>query len=455
METTNNWLRLDNASNIFLAARNNIDTKVFRLTVELIDEVNPIILQQALTQIYEEFPLFHSVLRRGIFWYYLEKSDVNPRVSEETEIPVQPLYIPNEKNFMFRVLYKENRIHLEVFHALTDGTGAMWFFEDLITEYIRLLYQEEGEGIYSISTREKEDLEDSFKSYFREKKERIKFGRLTDPFKKMITLGTKTSKLFVSPFEHPTSKKTYQIKGETTPDNRPRILNVHLPVKNALALAREMEVSLTIYMTAVFVLAAYEAKENKDKDTTISVSIPINLRQLFPSMTVRNFFGTTTVEYTFKAGEKYELYDICQQLNEQFKPQLEKEALEERLRKYVEFEFIPLARIVLRPIKDLVLKGINKWNNRSITLAMSNLGRFNLPEELEKHIENVYFFTSVVRPQFCMISYGDQLNITFTSPFIETDIFREFVRFLTGQDIEVTIDVNKVTKEELEAHEIL
>lgn len=446
---TNNWLRLDNASNIFLAARNSVDTKVFRLTVELIDEVDPEILQQALTDIYEKYPLFHSVLRRGIFWYYLEKSDFNPRVQEEQEIPVQPLYQPDEKNFMFRVLFKENRIHLEVFHALTDGTGAMWFFEDLITEYIRLRYQKENKGIYSISSREKADLEDSFNRYFHEKKDRINFGRLADPFKKLISLGSKTSKLFVNPFDRPSSKKIYQVKGTLTPDNRPRIVNMHLPVKNALSLAREMGVSLTIYMTAVFVLATFETREKNGKETTITASIPINLRQLFPSATVRNFFSTTTVEYTFKENEKPDLRAICQELDEQFKPQLEKEALENRLRKYVEFEFIPVARIVLRPVKDLILKGINKLNNRKITLAMSNLGRFNLPEELEKHIENVYFFTSVIRPQFCMISYGDQLNITFTSPYIETDIYRYFVRFLTDKDIDVSLDINKVTKEEL------
>ena len=44
----NKWIRLDNASNIFLAARNEIDTKVFRLTVEMKERVEPSILQNAL-----------------------------------------------------------------------------------------------------------------------------------------------------------------------------------------------------------------------------------------------------------------------------------------------------------------------------------------------------------------------------------------------------------------------
>ena len=154
-----NWMRLDNASNIFLAAQNERDTKVFRMTMEMTEEVNPEILQEALNHIYEQYPLFHNVLRRGIFWYYLEESEVNPRVQVEEGVPMKALYHSGEKNFMFRVLYKDNRVHLEVFHALTDGTGAIWFFEDLLTEYIRLRYETETEGLYSISKREKEDLE--------------------------------------------------------------------------------------------------------------------------------------------------------------------------------------------------------------------------------------------------------------------------------------------------------
>lgn len=449
---TKNWIRLDNASNIFLAARNNVDTKVFRLTAELTDEVNSNILQQALTSVYEEYPLFQSVLRRGVFWYYLEKSDVNPRVQVETESPVTAIYQPDSKNFLFRVLYKDNRVHLEVFHALTDGTGAMWFFEDLLTEYIWLRYdrEEEEEGLYSVSSREKEDLEDSFRHYFREKKERVARERFMDPLKKIVRFGSGKGRFLVNPFDQPVSKKVYQVRGTRTPDNRPRIVNVHLPVKDALQLAREMGVSLTIYMTAVYILAVYESKRKQEMETTISVSIPINLRQLFPSTTVRNFFSTTTVEYTFKQGEAPDLYAICQTLNEQFKPQLEKEALENRLKKYVEFETIPAARIIPRPLKDFGLKVANRLNNRSITVAMSNLGRANLPEQMKKHIQNLYFYTSVIRPQFCMISYNDVLNVTFTSPFVETELFQHFVRFFTDKEIEIVVDVNRVTKKELE-----
>lgn len=446
------WIRLDNASSIFLAARNEIDTKVFRLSAEMIDPVELEILQAALNHTYEEYPLFHSTLRRGYFWYYLERSEVNPRVMEETEPPMSPIYQSGRTNFLFRILYKENRIHLEVFHALTDGTGALWFFEDLLTEYVRLRYLNEEEHPAFSTKREKENLEDSFQRYFREKEEKLALTRLIRPLRSFYSKNESKSEgsFFPRPLESQIDETVYHVKGSYTPDHRPRIVHANLPLKETLEIARKENVSLTIYLTALYVLSVYMTSKEKNKETTISVSVPINLRQFFPSITVRNFFSTTKVAYTFKKGETPELSEICRELDKQFKEKIKKDALENRLRKLIDFEFNPAARILLRPIKDLLLRGINKLNNQKITVAMSNLGIVNLPELMTDYIENFYFDTSVVRPQFCMISYHDHLNLSFISPFTETEIVQWFVRYLSNQGLEINIDVNQVTREELE-----
>ena len=445
------WYRLDNASNIFLATQNEIDTKVFRLSAEMTEKVEPELLQMALNTTYEEYTLFHSTLRRGYFWYYLESSEVNPRVKFETDPPVSPIYQSGRRNFLFRVLYRENRIHLEVFHALTDGTGALWFFEDLLTEYVKLKNLENEEHPALKIKREKENLEDSFNRYFK-KENSLVLDQLASPFKLFFSSEEDDSdmKFFPRPLEQQIDEKVYQIKGTKTADHRPRIINLDLPLKKTLELARAENVSLTIYLTALYVLSVYMTSKEQRKETTISVSIPINLRQFFPSVTVRNFFSTTKVAYTFKKTEEPSLSKICQELDQQFQKKLEKEALENRLRKLIDYEYNPAARIILRPIKDLVLKVINQLNNRKITGAMSNLGRVDLPKQISPYVKDFNFYTSVIRPQFCMISYQNQLNVTFTSPYTETNIVQWFVRYLTQKGLEVSIDVNKVTREELQ-----
>ncbi|MFO8069634.1 MAG: alcohol acetyltransferase [Alkalibacterium sp.] len=442
------WVRLDNASNIFLAARNETDTKVFRLSAEMTEIIDPVLLQSALQATYKEYPLFHNVLRRGIFWYYLEERLGTPKVQPETSPPCSPIYHYDKREFLFRVLYHKDRIHLEVFHALTDGTGALWFFEDLLTEYVRLRQAKVLESLDKPEQREKADLEDSFKRYFSKKKKYARIEASIDPLKKYKEKELADDK---KPLEKkPKAASVYHVKGEKTADHRLRVIEISVPLKETLTLARKENVSLTIYMTALYMLAVYRVKEDKSKDTTITMSIPINLRQFFPSVSVRNFFSTTIVSYTFKPDKEDYLPELYATLARQFEARLQKDALEKRLKQFIAFEFNPLTRIIFRPIKDGILRLVNYFIKKKITIAMSNLGRVKLPEGMEKYVKQTFFYTAAIRPQFCLISYQETLTISFTSPFVETDIHREFVRLLTEKGVPVVMDVNRVSREEME-----
>ena len=63
--THQSWERLDNASNIFLAARTNTDPKVFRISAELDHHIDQAILQQAVDEVYDRYPLYHAVYAAG------------------------------------------------------------------------------------------------------------------------------------------------------------------------------------------------------------------------------------------------------------------------------------------------------------------------------------------------------------------------------------------------------
>ncbi|SEI85088.1 Alcohol acetyltransferase [Alkalibacterium gilvum] len=441
------WVRLDHASNIFLAAKNETDTKVFRLSAEMTEIVDPVLLQSALKETYKAYPLFHNVLRRGLFWYYLEEDEGLPKVKPETAPPCSPLYHYDRRELLFRVLYYKDRIHLEVFHALTDGTGALWFFEDLLAEYVRLRQAKQLESMDKPERREKADLEDSFKRYFSKKKKYATIEASMRPLERYKDIETASGDEKVE--KKPRASAVYHIRGEKTPDHRQRVIELSTSLTGVLNLARVENVSLTVYMTALYMLAVYQASKNKSKDVTVTTSIPINLRQFFPSVSVRNFFSTTVVSYTFKPDQEDHLDGLCTVLKKQLQSRLKKEALEKRLKRFMRFEFYPLIRIAPRPLKDGVLKAVNYFNNKNITVAMSNLGRVQLPEGMEEYVKQTFFYTSAVRPQFCLMSYREVLSICFTSPFIETDIHREFVRLLTEREIDVTMDVNKVSREEI------
>ena len=450
------WVRLDNASNIFLAAMTNSDTKVFRMSAELTDSVDPILLQRALDEVYENYMLYHSVLRRGFFWYYLEESDLKPKVTADTLPPCAQIYHFDRKELLFRVFYNQNRVHLELFHALSDGTGALWFFEDLLKAYIMLRHPEAFEGLSAAAhDRLNHQLEDSFAHYFRKNKKQ----NFTDAAQSAIRSFAKVSQLAgkspsqksALPEENKQKRPVHQFRGKKTPDNRPHVVELELPVKDVLALAREQQTSLTLYLTAVFMLAVRRASPDFKPGSAMAVSVPVNLRQFFPSNSARNFFSTTRLIYTTNEQDNTDdIGAIAQTLKEQFQQQITPESLEDKLRTLIAFEYSPFTRVVFRPIKDLVLKLVNYVSNRNLTIAISNLGKVTFPDPIDGYIEKMYFHTSAVRPQFCAISHGDQLTVSFTSPFVESTIEEQFVRILTHTGIDVTVAANKVTSKDLE-----
>lgn len=445
-----NWVRLDNASNIFLAAMTNRDSKVFRISAEVSETVDPDLLQKALNKVYEEYILYHSVLRRGFFWYYLEQSDLKPRVELDTKPPCEPLYHFDRRNLLFRVVYWKKRISLEVFHVLSDGTGAMWFFQDLLTEYENLMHPElKDEELRASASLHDSLSEDSFARHFRRKEQRNFVQAAQSALRNVTAAGVKAKNWFFAD-SNPGRNKVYQYKGTYTPDHRPRVVEMEMPVADVLAKAKAAKVSLTIYLTALFIESLRKASKDFMGSETVAVSVPVNLRQFFPSSSARNFFAVTRLEYTYKADGTNSLEEICQVLKEQLEPQLDKDTLEEWLRRLTYYEYHPIGRLVFRPIKDFVLKIANHFNNRNLTLAISNLGRVSFPDLVDEWIQQVYFHTIAIRPQFCAISHKEHLTITFTSPFIETDIFYEFADFLAQEAIPVTVSVNKVTEDELE-----
>ncbi|MFL2128082.1 MAG: alcohol acetyltransferase [Ruoffia tabacinasalis] len=447
-----NWVRLDNASNIFLAAMSNRDSKVFRISAEVTDTVDPDLLQQALNKVFEQNLLYHSVLRRGFFWYYLEESDLKPKVEPDTNTPCRPLYFFDRRNLLFRVMYWKKRVSLEVFHVLSDGTGAMWFFQDLITEYLSLKHPDLKDEDVEVSTYiHDQSSEDSFERHFR-RKDQLNFSKAAQSALRGVTTVGAKAKNFLFPAvekEPKPSRKVYHYKGTYTSDYRPRVVELEMPVKDILKKAKAMNVSLTVYLTAVFMESIRKAEPNFQGDETMAVSVPVNLRQFFPSDSARNFFAVTRLEYKYKKNGDNSLKAISQELKNQLDPQLEKDSLESWLSQLIQYEYHPLSRIILRPIKDLALKFANYMNNRKLTFAISNLGLVSFPYLVDQMIHQVYFHTIAVRPQFCAISHNDVLTITFTSPFIETDIYRHYVRFLSDENIPVTMTVNKVTEEEL------
>ncbi len=424
------WIPLDNASKIFLSTRSAVDTKVFRLTAGLADAVDPLLLQQALDLAFDEFPLFHGIIRRGIFWYFIERSSLRPKVQEEADIPCAQLFSPSYRGLLFRVLYRANRIHLEVFHALSDGNGAVSFFQLLLIHYMRLTRTAGGlepQAVlpHYIAT---DSSKDSFTEYFR--------AQPNPEAKQKAPLLAKS--------------RVYRVKGKKTLDGRMNILELHLRTSKVLAKAREAGGTLTTYLCAVFMQALYDTMPARQKERPkwrIVLSVPIDLRQFYPSLTSRNFFSTVMLSHEFVKDSPQTLAEITDALSAQLKEKATKEQIAPRVQRLVRLEELLVVRLTPLYLKDLILKLANHVNNLGITASMTNVGRFRLPGEVADDLQEAVILTSAVRPQFSVQSYDNDLAITFTSPKLDTAIQDRYSEILEAEGLNVNFAVESVLED--------
>lgn len=439
------WERLDNASNIFLAARNSVDSKVFRLSADLNTDVDAVLLQQALDTTFQRYPLYSSVVRKGLFWYHLQSSELRPRVEPDALPVCAALYKPDQPGLLFRVVHFRHRVSLEVFHALSDGTGALWFFQDLLDEYAALLDPTAGAQPGPESRRpELHSLSrDSFSHYFRRQKRRERSSE-----RKADTEVQATSSVLATSWR---GARVHRVKGTYTPDLRTHLVELTLPAAEVLQLARAEGVSLTMYLVAVFfdsVRSAAGGTTGLGAARTLAVSVPVNLRALFPSTSARNFFAAVTLQHTYGQGPD-DVGSVARGLEAQFRPQITPEALEIKMRRFARFERMLGLRIVPRAIKDVVLSAINRVNNRGITVAISNLGRVTLPAGAEERVKAMSLSVSAIRPQLSVMSHAGYLTLSFTSPFVEVPHVREAARFFREQDVAVRVAATAVTENDL------
>ena len=67
-----------------------------------------------------------------MFWYYLQEVEYAPEILEEYSYPLTFMNRNEMRKCAFRVIVYKNRIVVEFFHSLTDGTGALV----LLIEYL-------------------------------------------------------------------------------------------------------------------------------------------------------------------------------------------------------------------------------------------------------------------------------------------------------------------------------
>jgi len=396
--------KLDNFASIHFASMKRGYSNSFRMEVEVDGTVNKDALQKAIDAVTPKFPTIVAGIKLGWFSYYVVPVKEAPRVEADGEC-LAFMSMKMIKECAVRVIYGEKKIAIEVFHSLTDGYGGLKFFEALLAEYFSEINEPFTKDSYKIydGTSERE-VTDSSNEFVAEKGNKIH-----------------RKKVFCLPKCE---------EGGTAIEGVTGVYDTNMLIEES----RKHGVSMTSYLTAALVKCIEEVQKKhkpRKEHRPIQIMVPINLRNKFESITLRNFslyaFAGINPDEEEKPFEK-----LVKHIAEQIKAQNNKKHLEGLLTTNVGLQKIFAYKIMPLSIKRIILKiSFRLFGEKNSCMTLSNLGEIKFAEAIESRIKNIKVFLTPRRDSPYNIginSYNGKTYINFTRKGkfkgLEADFFK-------------------------------
>jgi len=392
------WYRLDNAANLYPAVRSQKQPGIFRISTTLNENIDPPVLQQALDDTLKRIPGFSVKLRAGLFWHYFAHSDEQILIEPDVVNPCKGISKKENKGFHLRLRYHGQRVALELFHSIADGTGAMVFLKTLIARYLNL----QGAAIPAAN------------------------GVLdcNDPPRAEESADAFPAFAGNTVIRGCAERRAFQISGSLLHPDHLKIISGTIPVNALKKISKGYGVSITEYLTAVYlhVLDRLQRSQRSQRFQPISIQIPVNLRQYTGSKTLRNFSSYVRLEVTEKN-------------------------MRARVTGNVRNENNRLVRMMPLLVKNRIIHlGYKITGPVSFTSTLSNLGVVDVPPQMQPHVRSfdiILAATSETKVKCAVSGYNGSVRMNFSSLIRETYIERAFFTYLVEQGIPVEIESNQ------------
>lgn len=412
------WYRIDSAAKIFPAIVTNRSTTVFRVSATLTSPVDPERLQRALDQTIERFPGFRVKLRAGLFWNYFQEVRHAPSIQEEWYAPCRPMHLGRDRAFQFRVLYFQKRISVECAHVLTDGTGAQQFLLVLLQHYLQSKTPFTT-LIDPAATPSPEEWEDGYLKYYN--------GDIPPPRR---SLGA------------------YHLPRPVTVDSG-RVVTARLSCADLKNLAKENGVTITEYLVASWLAALQDLHATNPRRTRLlpfRVMVPVNLRGMYPSKTLRNFFLTVLPGIDLRLGE-FTFREILDTVHHYMQVEVNEKYINQQIRQMVDGGTLPIVKwlplAAKAPFNRILYRYIATRRHSGV---MTNLGLIRLPPDAQDAIERFDFIPNpnpITKANVGIVSYGDWTTITVGTQTLYKDVERLFFTRLRKAGLTMHIETNE------------
>ena len=415
-------MRLDNAALIFPAIRQRRWVNAFRVSATLIEPVDPVLLQQAVTELMPRFPSMYVRLKAGFFWYYLEELDAPPTVREDYAYPLTLMQEKELRTCCLRILYFHNRIAVEFFHSLTDGNGGTVYLKTLIARYLTLRFGVEiqpGDGILDWrASPQPEELEDSFVRH--------------------------TNGVVLNDRE----PNALRLRGTHEPNFLYLTTGV-LPTEALRTVARAHGATVTVFLAAVMAetIQNWQAERcpERKRRKPVKITVPINLRRLYGSRTLRNFVLTLNPGVDPRMGD-YTLDELIRRMAAQLAAEGTPQQMAGRIAANVNPQQLAVIRAIPLPIKNTVMRIVYNLRGESKgCINLSNLGVVRLPAPMTPYVRRMEFIIGPQRsyPNNCSVaSFEGETYVNMIRNIRESELERRFFSRLVELGVPVCIETN-------------
>lgn len=404
--------QLDHSAKFYPVYASKKAQSVFSVGAEMNENVDKDTLEQAVNEIINRFPSFKVKLKKGFAWHYLAENTEHILVFDLNSIVAKAIDINETNGYQFKIMCGEKRIEMLIFHALTDGNGAMLFLQSIIRRYQEIkgiVFDETLEIIHKDSVMDESETEDSFLKYY-----------------KPISLGDVDLKTMAG-------CKPHKVEGTLNEDDE-YIVSDHLADAKALvAGAKSKGVSVTAFVAGYI---AYSIERISQSKHPIVMMIPVNLRSLFPSKTMRNF--VTFIRVIIQPKQCTTIDEYLQETQKQLKEKATKNKMEEVISTTVRAQGNFLMKILPLGVKRFFIKIGRLFMKSRQTIIFSNLGRIVVPNELG--VDYFYFHMNVSKnnPQNVgLLTMGDRAIFAFTRAIKETTLIDELFNNFKVEGIDV------------------
>ncbi|MBO6168562.1 MAG: hypothetical protein J6O51_01175 [Bacteroidales bacterium] len=413
------WTRLENSAIIYPSCKTHKYAAVYRMSVTLDSKIDSEILDTALLNTMPRFPSFRYTIKKGFFWWFLQRLENDPQLSSSTSL--NAFNLRKNGGYMFKLSCTGARIDLDVFHALTDGTGAMTFLLSVAAEYLKLsagVDIQYGKWVFDPSEEPaEEEMEDGF-----------------DQFS-----GTKGAL--------DSEEKAYHIKGTVERHDILNSLGVSIKLQDIASVAKTFDCTITELVSALMLYSLQEVRSSDNsvrKSSHLRMELPVNLRPIFESKTLRNFSSYVYIGLDVTNGD-YKLKDAIQEVKYQKRLYTQRSHLTKRIAANVALEDNMAIRCVPLFIKKPIINIINHLKgDKYATYTFSNMGNIELPEGMKEHVKDIHFILGRTRKRSgscACVTYGDTLNLDFSRKIAEDDFERAFLKNLRSLGIWARVQV--------------